>query len=94
MKKVIVTGGAGFIGSHIVERLAKEGKEIIVIDDLSSGKLENIPEGIEYTFVQCDLASDDFLRTAHLYFEDVDVIFHLAAKARVQPSIEETGVMR
>ena len=89
MKKVIVTGGAGFIGSHIVERLAKEGKEVIVVDDLSSGKLENIPEGIEYTFVQCDLASDDFLRTAHLYFEDVDVIFHLAAKARVQPSIED-----
>ena len=89
MKKVIVTGGAGFIGSHLVERLFKDGVDVIVIDDLSSGKLENIPDGVEYTFVHCDLASDEFLRTAHLYFEEVDVIFHLAAKARVQPSIDD-----
>lgn len=89
MKKVIVTGGTGFIGSHLVERLFKDGVEVIVIDDLSSGKLENIPDGVEYTFVHCDLASDEFLRTAHLYFEGVDVIFHLAAKARVQPSIDD-----
>ena len=90
MKKVIVTGGAGFIGSHLVERLVKEyGIEVIVIDDLSSGKLENIPDGIEYTFVQCDLASNEFIRTADQYFEGVDVIFHLAAKARVQPSIDD-----
>lgn len=89
MKKVIVTGGAGFIGSHLVEQLFNDGVEVIVIDDLSSGKLENIPESVKYTFVHCDLASNEFLRTAHLYFEDVDVIFHLAAKARVQPSIDD-----
>ena len=44
MQKVVVTGGAGFIGSNMVDRLINEGKEVIIIDNLSTGRLENINE--------------------------------------------------
>ena len=44
---VLVTGGAGFIGSHVAEGLAAHGEAVVVLDDLSSGKRENLPDGIE-----------------------------------------------
>ena len=45
--KVIVTGGAGFIGSHAAEAFTGAGHQVLVLDDLSSGKMENLPEGVE-----------------------------------------------
>ena len=81
-KKCIVTGGAGFIGSHLVDRLIEDGHEVIVIDDRSTGKLENINEKARW----CN--HDVSCMTDFSMFEDVDVVFHLAALARVQPSIE------
>ena len=44
---VLVTGGAGFIGSHVAEALVARGDEVVVLDDLSTGKRENVPEGAE-----------------------------------------------
>ena len=78
MKKFLVTGGAGFIGSHIVDRLVDEGNEVIIVDNLTGGT--NINPKAE--FLQCDISKDRPL------FENDDTVFHLAALARVQPSIE------
>ena len=55
MKKVIVTGGAGFIGSHLVDKLINMGVEVTVLDDLSTGKKENINPKAE--FIECDIYS-------------------------------------
>jgi len=86
MQRAIVTGGAGFIGSNLVDKLIEQGVEVIVLDDLSTGKKENINPKAE--FINCDIST-----TSHtdltFYVNGVDVIFHLAALARVQPSIEK-----
>ena len=84
--KCLVTGGAGFIGSHLVNRLVLDEHEVIIIDDLSTGKEENInPKAKFYRKDITQMRRDsDFTM-----FEGVDVVFHLAAFPRVQPSIEE-----
>lgn len=81
--KCLVTGGAGFIGSNLVDRLLSEGHQVIIIDNLSTGKRENINPLAE--FCKVDIISPD----ASKAFKGVDVVFHTAAKARVQPSIED-----
>ena len=81
MKHVII-GGAGFIGHHLVKELLSQNKQVIVIDDLSTGNINNLDlEKIE--FVKLDISKD----TIDHLISDGDVVFHLAAKARVQPSI-------
>ena len=83
MKKVVVTGGAGFVGSNMVDRLIAEGKEVIILDNFSTGKRENCnPKAIVH---KIDLSIDDL----DPYLDGVDVVFHFAALARVQPSIED-----
>jgi len=86
MQKALVTGGAGFIGSNLVDRLIDMGISVTVIDDLSTGKKENINAKAE--FHECSLVDLNDLN-ARTIFSDVDVVFHLAALARVQPSIED-----
>ena len=71
--KALITGGAGFIGSHIAQRLLQNGVETRILDDLSSGFERNIPKGA--TFVKGDVRDRDLVREA---VKDVDVIFHLA----------------
>jgi len=86
MQRAIVTGGAGFIGSHIVDELVKMGVQVTIIDDFSTGKVENVNPAA-YCWKQ-DLATvniDDLTQ----FMEHVDTVFHLAALARVQPSIEQ-----
>ena len=90
MQKVIVTGGAGFIGSNLVDRLIEEGIEVIIFDDLSTGKEENINPKAE--FYNVDISK---LRQGTTLYRGIidkvngaDTIFHLAALARVQPSID------
>jgi len=85
MNKVLVTGGAGFIGSNLVDRLIEDGLEVIVIDNLSTGKLENIHSKSHFLKYDLSLISIDELVSI---LNGVDVVFHLAALARVQPSIE------
>ena len=82
--KAFVTGGAGFIGSHVAELLLKEGWEVVVFDNLSTGKEENIPRGAE--FIKGDIT--DFVSLADAT-ENIDVIFHLAALLQIQLSVEE-----
>jgi UDP-glucose 4-epimerase len=87
MSKVLVTGGAGFIGSHLVDRLVKEGYDVRVLDDLSTGKLKNIQTHLttgNIEFVKGDI------RDASLVIEnvkDVNFVFHLAAMTSVPFSV-------
>ena len=85
--KCLVTGGAGFIGSNLVNRLVDDGHEVIVFDDLSTGKEENINKKAKFFLVDISYESS-FAKTMKEIMTGVDVVFHLAAKARVQPSIE------
>lgn len=82
-KIAVVTGGAGFIGSHLVDALVKEGYEVKVVDNLSGGKREKVPEGVIF-FKQ------DINDTAELakVMAGAEFVFHLAALPRVQYSIE------
>lgn len=79
VKKAIVTGGAGFIGSHIVEELLKQGITVVSIDNFVAGKKENI-EGFlsdkNFTSIKCDVTDFNALEP---HFADVDVVFHEAA---------------
>lgn len=84
--KAVVTGGAGFIGSHMVDLLVKEGYKVTIIDNLANGRLENIQQhkGI-VNFIQADIG--DYSTNLDEYFEDVDYVFHYAALADIVPSI-------
>ena len=82
--KCIVTGGAGFIGSNLVDKLIDGGHQVTIFDDLSTGFEENINP--KATFYKVDVSNmDDYYP---YFFNGVDVIFHMACLARVQPSIE------
>jgi len=84
MKTYLITGGAGFIGTNLSERLVKEGNKVIVVDDLSSGAdPERLPK--EVVFLKVDICDTEAITKA---MEGVDVVVHLAALPRVQFSIE------
>jgi UDP-glucose 4-epimerase len=86
--RVLVTGGAGFIGSHLVDMLMARGEEVCVIDNLSTGSLENIKQWLEsprFTFIKGDLLDISDLG-------DYDIIFHLAANPEVRVSSESPEV--
>ena len=87
MAKYLVTGGAGFIGSHIVERLVRDGQEVRVLDDFSSGKRENIaPFASKIDLVEGDLRKTvDCARAC----EGVEIIFHEAAVPSVPRSVDD-----
>jgi len=87
--KTLVTGGAGFIGSHLVERLLRDGHSVTVLDNLSTGRLENLNQlksDSKSTVRQVDIAGNDELDSS---FAGVDWVFHLAALADIVPSIQE-----
>jgi len=84
--KILITGGAGFIGSHLAEALVNKGYDIIVVDDLSRGKLENLKNIIdEIQFVKGNITDLELMQDL---IKKSDTIFHLAALSRVIPSIE------
>lgn len=84
MSKIIVTGGAGFIGSNLADALVEKGHDVLVIDNLSTGKKENINRNAE--FVEEDLRDFDKIRP---FFKGVDFVFHEAALPRIPLSIEK-----
>jgi UDP-glucose 4-epimerase len=88
-KHCLVTGGAGFIGSHLCERLIAEGNRVTIIDNLSNGKTANISHLLPNPlcrFINTDIA--EYLEISP-YFEGVHTVFHLAALADIVPSIQE-----
>ncbi|WP_096190291.1 SDR family NAD(P)-dependent oxidoreductase [Evansella halocellulosilytica] len=88
MGKVIVTGGAGFIGSHVVDLLIERGKDVIVIDNMSSGKIENIEQHKSIHLYEYDI-NDDRLKDVFADHIDVEGLIHLAAQSKVTPSVED-----
>ena len=86
--RCIVTGGAGFIGSNLVDRLIDEGHEVIIFDNLSTGQQKNINPKAKFFLV--DIAHQPYFETNTMkdIMSGVDVVFHMACLARVQPSIE------
>lgn len=85
--KYVVTGGAGFIGSNLVDRLLSEDHEVIIIDNLSTGNLDNISEHVHEYFTYKDIAMA-LPQELNRICEDADGIFHMAASPNVQFSIE------
>jgi nucleoside-diphosphate-sugar epimerase len=82
----LVTGGAGFVGSHIAAALSASGARVRIIDDLSTGYLENVEEvGGDVDFVQASVADEPALRKA---LEDVELVFHEAAIPSVPRSVD------
>lgn len=82
--RCLVTGGAGFIGSNLVDELIVRGNDVIVIDNLATGKRENLNPLAE--FHELDIRNLEAIKPL---FEGVDYVFHIAALPRVQPSIED-----
>jgi len=82
--RVLLTGGAGFIGSHVAEHLLARGHEVIVVDDLSSGKRENVPEGVRFF-------EEDIRSGCEEVFQEFrpEVLCHQAAQMDVRRSVRE-----
>ena len=90
-RTVIVTGGAGFIGSHLVDRLVKRDEHVVVLDNFSSGELEFLYESIEeITLIDIDLLKDNF----DDYLKGAKIVYHLAANPEVQLGITKPEVMQ
>tara|TARA_B100001250_G_scaffold412903_1_gene445385 strand:- start:2388 stop:3368 length:981 start_codon:yes stop_codon:yes gene_type:complete len=86
MKKVLVTGGCGFIGSHLAEKLIRLGYEVLIIDNLSTGRLENIKHfKNKCKFYKADISN---IKQIDKYFKDINTVFHCAALADIVPSIQ------
>ena len=81
--RMLVTGGAGFVGVNLIKRLLKDGHEVVSVDNYSTGKRENHQEGCQYH--DFDLSYGFKYK---VFDDEYDVIFHMAALARIQPSIK------
>jgi len=82
--KVLITGGAGFIGSHLVDRLMVDGKNVTVFDNLSNGSLKNLERWLgneHFRFIRGDLKNPNDIEKA---VEDIELVFHLAANPEVR----------
>ena len=87
--KTLITGGSGFIGSHLAERLIAQGNEVCVIDNLIASHIKNLRTVIEHPnlrFIKADIRDIDSIRS---HFIGVDWVFHLAASADIVPSVEK-----
>lgn len=84
--KILVTGGAGFIGSHVAEAALEAGHRVLVVDDLSTGRIDNLPPNAE--FHPIDIRNRNVLRELVLHFKP-DAISHHAAQASVSVSVRE-----
>jgi UDP-glucose 4-epimerase len=88
---VLVTGGAGFIGSQLADRLLAEGHRVVSVDDLTSGRIANLVEargyGKEFSFFNMDVRAEGLVSLFERHRPEV--VFHLAAQAGVRPSLED-----
>lgn len=88
MARVLVTGGAGFVGSHVVDGLLAKGHEVLVVDDLSTGTRSNLPSRVE--LIDLDVADGAFVNMAKSF--GPDVISHIAAQASVPVSMSDPSL--
>lgn len=89
LKNFIVTGGAGFIGSHVVDLLASSGHRVMVLDNFSTGRHETLlPERPNVSVVECDIRSDGEVMSAFLVEKDIDAVIHLAAQAAITTAMK------
>ncbi|MDI3502843.1 MAG: UDP-glucose 4-epimerase [Archaeoglobi archaeon] len=91
--RVLVTGGAGFIGSHLVDALMESGYEVRVVDDLSAGKVENLEKWLShenFEFLKLDMRDGESLKEV---LEDVETVFHLAANPEVRIGEQKPEVL-
>ena len=87
--KCLVTGGAGFIGSHLVDRLLEDGHRVVVSDNLSTGRVQNLDHQKGHPkleLIEVDITDHQAIRPL---FSGVDWVFHLAALADIVPSVEQ-----
>jgi UDP-glucose 4-epimerase len=82
--KALITGGAGFIGSHLAERLLDDGQEVVILDNLSTGRLENLQAFRSHPKLQFVKGDIRDVSLVQLLAAECDVIFHLAAAVGVQ----------
>lgn len=91
MTNFLVTGGAGFIGSHVCDRLLAEGHRVVAVDDLTTGRIANLVEargyGKEFTFFNMDVRAEGLLQLFERHRPEV--VMHLAAQAGVRPSLTD-----
>ena len=78
-QRILLTGGAGFIGSHLAERLLAEGNDVLIVDDLSNGRREWVPDGAE--LVEDDLTEPSTV--GDVIDDELEYVFHLAARKAV-----------
>lgn len=83
---ILVTGGAGFIGSHLVDGLTQEGYKVVVVDNLSTGKVENLNRNV--LFYQQSIEDDEMMERIFMLHK-FDFVFHLAAQASVSISVKD-----
>lgn len=86
--KCLITGGAGFIGSHLAELLLREGHQVLAIDNLKNGQMQNMAsfkDSPNFSFQEADIRDREHLSP---FFKNIDWVFHLAALADIVPSIE------
>lgn len=86
--KILVTGGCGFIGSHMVDRLLEDGHEVVVIDNCSTGRLENLEHQKDNKRLKVHVMDIVDFESIEPLFEGVDKVFHIAALADIVPSIQ------
>ena len=89
MAKMLITGGAGFIGSHLTERLLADGHHVTLLDDLSTGRLDNVRHLIDDPRVQLVRDSVENASTVNIAMSQCDAVFHLAAAVGVQLVADE-----
>lgn len=89
--KILITGGAGFIGSHLIDKLIEKNGEVIVLDNLSTGKIDNIQNHFnnsKFKFFEIDLVKDNI----DSYFKDTEEVWHLAANPDVRAALKDTKI--